>query len=47
MRLLRLLALALGLAPEYFIPYFEPPMIMLRPLHYGEMAARLEIEITK
>ncbi|GAX75062.1 hypothetical protein CEUSTIGMA_g2506.t1 [Chlamydomonas eustigma] len=35
MRLLRLLALALDLPPLYFHPYFEPPMIMLRPLHYS------------
>jgi isopenicillin N synthase-like dioxygenase len=34
MRLLRLLALALGLAPDYFLPMFGRPMLFLRPLHY-------------
>jgi isopenicillin N synthase-like dioxygenase len=34
MRLLRLLALSLGLPGDYFAPYFTHPMIALRPLHY-------------
>ncbi|EIE25730.1 oxygenase-like protein [Coccomyxa subellipsoidea C-169] len=34
MRMLRLLALALGLAPDYFLPMFGRPMLFLRPLHY-------------
>lgn len=33
-RLLRLLALSLGLPAEYFAPYFTRPMLFLRPLHY-------------
>lgn len=32
--LLRLLALSLGLPPEFFAPYFTRPMLFLRPLHY-------------
>ncbi len=35
MRLLRLLALALGLPPEHFHPMFTRPMLFLRPLHYA------------
>ncbi|WIA38103.1 hypothetical protein OEZ86_001465 [Tetradesmus obliquus] len=34
MRLLRLLALSLGLPGGYFAPYFTHPMVALRPLHY-------------
>ncbi|KAG2482592.1 hypothetical protein HYH03_018476 [Edaphochlamys debaryana] len=34
MRLLRLLALSLGLPPDHFHPAFEQPMVTLRPLHY-------------
>lgn len=34
MRLLRLLALSLGLPPDYFAPHFTHPMVALRPLHY-------------
>lgn len=34
MRLLRLLALALNLEPEFFLPMFQRPMLFLRPLHY-------------
>jgi isopenicillin N synthase-like dioxygenase len=34
MRLLRLLALSLGLPGDYFTPYFTHPMVALRPLHY-------------
>lgn len=33
-RLLRLLALSLGLAPGFFEPAFAAPMLALRPLHY-------------
>ena len=40
MRLVRLIALALGLVPEHFDSLFDPPMIMLRPLHYqGRISA--------
>lgn len=35
MRLLRLIALSLGLPPHYFDAQFDPPMVMLRPLHYS------------
>ncbi len=35
MRLLRLLALALGLPPEHFNPAFTRPMLAFRPLHYA------------
>ena len=34
-RLLRLLALALGLPPDHFAPFFTRPMAFLRPLHYS------------
>lgn len=34
MRLLRLLAMALGLEADYFHPMFSRPMLFLRPLHY-------------
>ncbi|KAL4428005.1 hypothetical protein ABPG75_002094 [Micractinium tetrahymenae] len=34
-RLLRLLALSLGLPADYFAPYFTQPMLFLRPLHYS------------
>ena len=33
-RLLRLLALSLGLPAEHFQPHFSRPMVALRPLHY-------------
>lgn len=33
-RLLRILALSLDLSPSYFHPLFDPPIIVLRPLHY-------------
>lgn len=57
--MLRLLALSLGLPPEYFYQYFTSPMVALRPLHYsaevglavhGEPAAsvrQLWIELTE
>jgi isopenicillin N synthase-like dioxygenase len=35
-RLNRLLALALGLAPDYFDDKFTTPLVSLRPLHYNE-----------
>eukprot|EP00878_Enallax_costatus_P011506 GHUV01012012.1.p1 GENE.GHUV01012012.1~~GHUV01012012.1.p1 ORF type:complete len:265 (+),score=49.98 GHUV01012012.1:753-1547(+) len=35
MRMLRLLALSLGLPAEYFDEYFTSPMVALRPLHYS------------
>uniref|UniRef100_A0A7S3QLD7 Fe2OG dioxygenase domain-containing protein n=2 Tax=Dunaliella tertiolecta TaxID=3047 RepID=A0A7S3QLD7_DUNTE len=34
-RLLRLLALGLGLPPDHFDRFFDRPMIFLRPLHYA------------
>ncbi len=34
MRLLRLLALGLGLVPSWFDSRFDQPMLFLRPLHY-------------
>jgi isopenicillin N synthase-like dioxygenase len=34
-RLLEFLALALKLPGDYFYPFFEEPMAMLRPLHYS------------
>eukprot|EP00877_Chromochloris_zofingiensis_P004722 jgi/Chrzof1/14250/Cz08g31020.t1 len=34
-RLLRLLALSLGLPAEHFHAMFDPPMMFLRPLHYS------------
>lgn len=34
MRLLRLLAISLGLPGTYFLPMFSRPMLALRPLHY-------------
>ncbi|PSC75554.1 Adenine guanine permease AZG1 [Micractinium conductrix] len=34
-RLLRLLALSLGLAADHFSPHFTRPMLFLRPLHYS------------
>ncbi len=34
MRLLRLLALALNMEPDFFLPMFQQPMLFLRPLHY-------------
>eukprot|EP00798_Chlamydomonas_sp_ICE-L_P028005 gene28005-31102_t len=34
LRLIRLLALTLGLEATYFDSYFQPPMMVLRPLHY-------------
>ncbi|GBF96785.1 adenine guanine permease [Raphidocelis subcapitata] len=38
-RLLRLLALSLGLEPAHFDRYFDPPMAFLRPLRYGPEAS--------
>ncbi|GLI63800.1 hypothetical protein VaNZ11_006885 [Volvox africanus] len=39
LRLLRLLALSLGLPEAYFAPMFDRPMVTLRPLHYsGEVS---------
>lgn len=35
MRLVRLVALALDLPPDYFTPMFSQPMLYLRPLHYA------------
>ncbi len=37
MRLLPLLALALGLPADYFLPFFTKPMLFLRPLHYSDL----------
>lgn len=34
-RMLRLLALALDLPPDYFSPFFKTPGMLLRPLHYA------------
>ncbi|CAL8469967.1 g9509 [Coccomyxa elongata] len=34
MRLLRLLALALNMEPDFFLHMFQRPMLFLRPLHY-------------
>ncbi len=34
-RLIRLVALALDLPPDYFAPMFGKPMLYLRPLHYA------------
>ena len=41
MRLSRLLALALDLPSDYFVPFFKPePYVTLRPLHYqGRVSA--------
>lgn len=39
-RLLRLLALALGLPAEHFHPSFARPMLFLRPLRYAPVASR-------
>lgn len=39
-RLLRLLALSLGLAPDYFDPAFDRPMVFLRPLRYSGRVSR-------
>ena len=33
-RLLKLLAMSLGLPADFFLAYFRYPMLMLRPLHY-------------
>ena len=33
-RLLKLLAISLEVSEDYFIRFFEQPMLMLRPLHY-------------
>ena len=39
-RLLRLLALALDLPASFFLPFFETPILTLRPLHYqGRVSA--------
>ncbi|GLC72573.1 hypothetical protein PLESTF_001266100 [Pleodorina starrii] len=39
LRLLRLLALSLGLPAEFFAPMFDKPLVALRPLHYsGEVS---------
>ncbi|KAG2449269.1 hypothetical protein HYH02_005426 [Chlamydomonas schloesseri] len=35
MRLLRLLALSLGLPADHFTPMFSQPLVTLRPLHYA------------
>ncbi|GAB4817605.1 hypothetical protein N2152v2_004651 [Parachlorella kessleri] len=40
MRMLRLLALSLGLPPGYFHPFFTRPMLALRPLHYSATPSR-------
>lgn len=34
LRMLPVMARALGLPPDHFLPYFTQPMIFLRPLHY-------------
>ena len=34
-RIVRLLALALGLPADHFDPLFKPPIVSLRPLHYS------------
>lgn len=36
-RLLRLLALSLGLPPQHFHAFFQRPMVALRPLHYAAL----------
>ena len=41
-RLLRALALALGLPAEHFRASFDPPMPFLRPLHYAARASAPE-----
>jgi hypothetical protein len=40
LRLLRLLALALGLPGDTFLPLFGRPMTFLRPLHYSPQVGR-------
>lgn len=42
MRLLRVLALALGLPADHFGPCFSRPMLALRPLHYPATRSRPE-----
>ncbi|KIZ06914.1 hypothetical protein MNEG_1040 [Monoraphidium neglectum] len=39
-RLLRLLAISLDLEPGHFDPFFDPPMVFLRPLHYSAEVSR-------
>jgi hypothetical protein len=39
-RLVRLLALSLGLPPDFFEPSFDPPMVFLRPLRYSGRVSR-------
>jgi len=41
-RLLRLLALSLGLEAGYFDQFFTHPMLFLRPLHYEGRASAVE-----
>ena len=34
-RLLRIIAIALTLPPDFFLPQFDKPLAFLRPLHYS------------
>lgn len=34
-RLLRVIAIALTLPPDFFLPQFDKPLAFLRPLHYS------------
>lgn len=39
-RLLRLIALSLGLPADHFASFFSSPMIFLRPLHYAAQVSK-------
>ena len=46
-RLLLLFAIALDLPLHFFDPYFDKPMMMLRPLHYSaQVSLPDEVDVT-